>query len=78
MFIITYLIQIPLKVGIYLIKLYKLTLSPFMGKCCKFYPTCSDYAIESINKYGLFKGGIKTAKRIIKCNPFSSGGYDPS
>lgn len=68
----------PRKIGIILIKLYKLILSPLIGKSCKFHPTCSDYAIESIEKYGLFKGSYKAGKRIFKCNPFTSGGYDPS
>lgn len=45
--------------------------------CCRFYPTCSQYAIESIDKYGIIKGGFKSVIRILKCNPFHPGGYDP-
>lgn len=44
---------------------------------CKFYPTCSDYAIEAIGTYGVFKGTLLSICRIIRCNPFSKGGYDP-
>ena len=44
---------------------------------CKFIPTCSEYGIEAISKYGAFKGGLLTIWRILRCNPFSKGGYDP-
>jgi uncharacterized protein len=44
---------------------------------CRFHPTCSDYAIEAIEKYGFIKGGIKAVWRVLRCNPFSSGGFDP-
>ena len=44
---------------------------------CKYYPTCSQYAIEAIEKYGAIKGGFLAIKRILRCNPFSKGGYDP-
>lgn len=45
--------------------------------CCKYYPTCSQYAIEAIEKYGALKGGALALYRILRCNPFSKGGYDP-
>ena len=48
-----------------------------MGGSCKFIPTCSQYGLEAIQKYGAFKGGIMTIWRILRCNPFSKGGYDP-
>jgi putative membrane protein insertion efficiency factor len=44
---------------------------------CRFYPTCSQYAIEAIERYGAFKGSIMAVKRILRCNPFNKGGYDP-
>lgn len=47
------------------------------GVKCKYYPTCSEYALQAYNKYGFFKGTILTIKRVFKCNPFSKGGYDP-
>lgn len=49
----------------------------FLGIRCKFYPTCSEYTKQAIEKYGIIKGFILGMKRILKCNPFSKGGYDP-
>lgn len=51
---------------------------PIFYSTCKFYPTCSDYADEVIHKYGAKKGTAKAALRILKCNPFHKGGYDPA
>lgn len=68
------------KVLIFFIKIYKKSISPvlkFWGVECKYYPTCSTYAIQAINKYGCFKGVYLAFIRILKCNPFSKGGYDP-
>ena len=45
--------------------------------CCRFYPTCSQYALEAIEKYGAIKGGYLALRRILRCNPFHKGGYDP-
>lgn len=47
------------------------------GSTCKYIPTCSQYAVEAIGKYGALKGGLLAAWRILRCNPFSKGGYDP-
>ncbi len=68
------------KILIFLIKLYKKTLSPILSACgirCKYYPSCSEYTMQAINKYGAIKGSFLGVKRILKCNPFSNGGYDP-
>ncbi len=59
-----------------LIKLYKRLISPIFPSSCRYYPTCSTYAIESIEKYGIIKGSLKAIWRIIRCNPFSKGGVD--
>ncbi|MCL2760078.1 MAG: membrane protein insertion efficiency factor YidD [Desulfuromonadales bacterium] len=59
------------------LRFYKRFLSPFTGASCRFYPTCSEYSIQAIQKYGLLKGAIKTIIRIGKCHPFHPGGYDP-
>jgi len=60
------------------IRFYQKHLSGLKGySSCKFYPTCSKYSIEAIEKYGAFKGGILALWRILRCNPFSKGGYDP-
>ena len=59
------------------IKLYQRFISPLFPNSCRFYPTCSNYAILAIDKYGILKGSFLAFKRIIKCNPFHPGGYDP-
>ena len=59
-----------------LIKLYQRFLSPMLGGSCRFYPTCSNYALQSFQKYGLLSGSILTIKRLCKCHPFHSGGLD--
>ena len=66
------------KIFIRLIVFYQKYLSALKGgSTCKYIPTCSQYAIEAIEKYGAFKGGLLAAWRIIRCNPFSKGGFDP-
>ncbi len=59
------------------IKLYQRFLSPLLPPSCRFVPSCSDYAYEAIEKYGLLKGGWLGIKRISRCHPFNAGGYDP-
>ncbi|MGN0536078.1 MAG: membrane protein insertion efficiency factor YidD [Eubacterium sp.] len=66
------------KVMIFLIRTYQLTISPvFSHGSCRFNPTCSQYAIEAIEIHGIFKGSLLAAYRILRCNPFSKGGWDP-
>ena len=60
-----------------IIKAYQLIISPIIGSNCRFLPTCSEYAIESLKSYGLIKGIYLTVKRIGKCHPWGSHGYDP-
>ncbi|MCL4478050.1 MAG: membrane protein insertion efficiency factor YidD [Deltaproteobacteria bacterium] len=60
-----------------LIKVYRITISPWTGASCRFNPTCSVYSIEAIEKYGIAKGGFMSIKRILKCHPFHPGGNDP-
>lgn len=60
-----------------IIRFYRVCISPLKPPTCRFYPTCSLYAIEAIEKYGAFKGGYLAGKRILKCHPFHAGGYDP-
>lgn len=61
-----------------LIKFYQKYLSPLKGRAtCIYTPTCSQYAIEALEKYGLIKGGCLAVWRILRCNPFARGGYDP-
>ncbi len=61
-----------------LLRGYKALLSPFLPSACRFVPTCSEYAADAIARYGTFRGGLKAFWRILRCNPFSSGGYDPA
>jgi len=62
---------------ILLIRGYKKLISPMLPPSCRFYPTCSEYSIQALEKYGVIKGGAKTIWRILRCNPFNKGGYDP-
>lgn len=65
------------KLLIGLIRLYQITLSPWLGGACRYTPTCSNYGIEALQKYGAFKGGWLTIKRVVSCNPWGGSGYDP-
>lgn len=60
-----------------LIRYYQRTISPHSGASCRYLPTCSQYAVEAIETHGAFKGILLSAWRILRCNPFSKGGYDP-
>ena len=60
-----------------LIKIYKLLISPLTGHSCRYLPTCSDYCMEALKEFGLLKGLLLSLKRILSCNPWSSGGFDP-
>jgi putative membrane protein insertion efficiency factor len=65
------------KALIIMIKAYQKFISPLLPVSCRFYPSCSQYAQDAINKYGSFKGVYLAALRILKCHPFHPGGYDP-
>jgi len=65
------------KLFIGLIRLYQKFISPLKGPTCKFYPSCSSYSIDAYKNFGFFKGSYFTIKRILRCHPFSHGGYDP-
>lgn len=60
-----------------IIRFYQKFISPIKGKTCRFYPTCSQYAMDALEKYGFLKGSYLSIKRILKCHPFHEGGYDP-
>ena len=62
---------------VFLIKFYQWTISPLTPASCRFTPTCSAYGIEALKKYGPFKGGWLTLKRILSCHPWGKSGYDP-
>lgn len=58
-------------------RFYRKAISPYRPACCRYYPTCSQYALEALEKYGALKGGWMAFCRILRCNPFHKGGYDP-
>jgi len=66
-----------IKFTVFLISIYQKFISPLTIPSCRFTPTCSEYAIQSIKKLGLFKGLYKSFFRILRCNPLFKGGYDP-
>ncbi len=62
---------------IFIVKIYRTLISPLFPPSCRFYPTCTEYSIEALNKHGALKGGWLSIKRVGKCHPFHPGGYDP-
>ena len=60
-----------------LLRFYKARISPQLPPACRYTPTCSEYAMEAIERRGVLVGGLLAAKRVVSCNPFSRGGYDP-
>jgi uncharacterized protein len=72
------LLNLPRILLLALIRLYQMTLSKTMpSNSCRFYPTCSHYGYQAVYKYGVFKGSLMAAWRVLRCNPFTPGGYDP-
>ena len=59
-----------------LIKAYRVLVSPLLGKRCRFYPTCSEYALAVVQKYGWWSGSVKSVRRLLKCHPWNPGGVD--
>jgi len=60
-----------------LLRAYQFGISPFLGRNCRFYPTCSNYAVEAVREHGAAKGSLLAARRLCKCHPWHSGGFDP-
>lgn len=65
------------QIAIIILRSYKYAISPLLPPSCRFSPTCSEYAIEAIAKYGFWKGMVYGVRRLSRCHPFSKGGYDP-
>jgi putative membrane protein insertion efficiency factor len=65
------------KVGVALIKVYRRVISPMLPRSCRFTPSCSLYTLQAIERYGLLRGSFMGARRLLRCHPFSEGGYDP-
>ncbi len=70
-------VELPRRVVLAALRLYKLLLSPLFAGSCRFVPSCSDYATEAVIRYGVVKGSWLTVRRLGRCHPFGSSGYDP-
>jgi putative membrane protein insertion efficiency factor len=77
MSVLRFIALVPSLAIIAFVRLYQLTLSPIFGRQCRFQPTCSHYMIGAVQKYGAVRGTLKGLWRILRCNPFSPGGFDP-
>ena len=69
--------NLPMKGMLVMLRFYKREISPMLPPCCRYTPTCSEYAMQAVEKYGAVKGGWLATKRILRCHPFHEGGYDP-
>ncbi|HKS74728.1 MAG TPA: membrane protein insertion efficiency factor YidD [Terriglobales bacterium] len=67
----------PKTIALWLLRTYKWVLSPMMLPACRYTPTCSEYAMEAIDRYGVFRGSAVALARLLRCHPFVKGGYDP-
>lgn len=71
------MVRIPAHIAVFLIRLYQTTLGRVVGGRCRFHPSCSHYAVEAIETYGLVAGGARATWRVMRCGPWSAGGIDP-
>jgi uncharacterized protein len=74
---VTFLVSLPRRAAMLLIRGYQVFLSPLLGQQCRFTPTCSAYALTSVERFGLMRGGWLAARRVARCHPWSPGGHDP-
>ena len=74
---IAFLHDLPKRFLLALLRFYKREISPYLPPSCRFVPTCSEYAMQAVTKYGAVKGGYLAVRRILRCHPFHPGGYDP-
>ncbi len=63
--------------GMKAIRVYQIVVSPWLPRACRFTPTCSEYAYEAVEQHGLFRGGVRTFRRLLRCHPLHRGGFDP-
>lgn len=75
--LLRWLVRLPGEAMIAMVRLYQMVLSPLLGKNCRFEPSCSQYFILAVRKHGAVRGALQGAWRIVRCNPFCRGGYDP-
>jgi uncharacterized protein len=76
-FLWTAIVYLPSWIVILLVRIYQWTLSPLVGRQCRFQPTCSNYMIGAVQKYGALRGAAKGLWRICRCHPWNAGGFDP-
>ncbi|OPY06907.1 MAG: putative membrane protein insertion efficiency factor [Syntrophaceae bacterium PtaB.Bin095] len=69
--------QVLAKALVFIVRIYQILLSPLFAPCCRFHPTCSDYAILAIRRHGPFRGSFLALTRLLRCHPLHPGGYDP-
>lgn len=72
-----WLLQVPRRLLAALIRAYQLTLSPLLPASCRFHPSCSQYMLEAVRKYGAARGGWLGIRRLVRCHPWNPGGFDP-
>jgi putative membrane protein insertion efficiency factor len=72
-----WLAGLPARAAIFCVRFYQRGISPLLGSNCRFEPTCSEYTLQAIRKYGAVRGIVRGALRILRCHPFSRGGFDP-
>ena len=65
------------EIGVAAVRVYQWTVRPLIGPNCRFHPSCSDYAVDALRSHGVVHGGALAAGRILRCNPWNAGGYDP-
>lgn len=69
--------QIARNIALYVLRAYKWAISPLLPPACRYVPTCSEYAMEAVERFGVFRGGTMALLRLLRCHPFVRGGYDP-
>ena len=72
-----FLLKLPSRIVVFALNAYKAGISPLLPPSCKYEPTCSMYAKEAVERFGVLKGSVLAAWRLLRCNPFSKGGFDP-
>jgi putative membrane protein insertion efficiency factor len=70
-------VRVPSRVVVLLLRLYRTLISPLYGPTCRFYPSCSAYALEAVDRHGLTRGGWLSVRRLLRCHPWNPGGVDP-
>lgn len=74
---VTGLSRVPRRLAVFPIRLYQWLLSPLLGQRCRYYPSCSEYAVQAVQRFGILRGVVLAGWRLLRCNPWSRGGFDP-